>query len=85
MSEIHQKSKVPPTACPGCGAVLDACCSTGETRDPRPGDYSVCTYCAAVLQFDDEMKTHKVDSIPGIDEYLDDLRKLILQAAALRN
>ena len=41
--------------CPGCGEFLDDCTPTGPGRvQPRPGDVTVCAYCAAVLVFDGE-------------------------------
>jgi predicted amidophosphoribosyltransferase len=38
-----------PTPCPCCGAKLDA--ATGGRLAPRPGDVTICAYCAAPLVF----------------------------------
>lgn len=38
--------------CPGCGEILDEGMEiNGSGVEPRPGDWSVCAYCSAVLVF----------------------------------
>lgn len=38
--------------CPYCEARLDAASHTTEKIAPKPGDLTVCMYCASVLVFD---------------------------------
>jgi hypothetical protein len=46
---------VTPTRCPACGVVLDAATSPQDRQlRPRPGDYSVCMYCATPLVFTED-------------------------------
>lgn len=47
-------TETPASACPSCGATLDAAASPVE-ESPRPGDYSVCFECAAPLRYTDDM------------------------------
>ena len=37
--------------CPVCLYAMDACTGVGHDRKPRPGDYSVCADCGALLRF----------------------------------
>jgi hypothetical protein len=39
------------TCCPVCRAQLDAASDPEGDATPKPGDYSVCAYCVAVLRF----------------------------------
>jgi len=59
MDNDKVKEGVKPTLCPTCGAKLDAATHAGtldpELR-PKPGDLTLCAYCDALLQFDDEGK-----------------------------
>jgi hypothetical protein len=38
--------------CPGCGRVLDGFTCVNGSRAMQPGDYSVCGYCCAPLEWD---------------------------------
>lgn len=39
--------------CTGCDKVLDGATNTGQAAaPPKPGDFSVCAYCAAILRFE---------------------------------
>ncbi len=37
--------------CPRCGKVVDAATPLGTASHPRPGDFSICAYCATLLRF----------------------------------
>lgn len=50
---IIETSQTPPTVCPGCGKVLSA--ATARNAVPKPGDFSVCVYCTAVLRFNPDL------------------------------
>lgn len=45
-----------PNRCPTCEHVLEA--ATGITTDdaPKPGDVTLCIYCAAILVFTDDLR-----------------------------
>ena len=40
-----------PTACPMCRYTLDAASQLGGNAAPKPGDFSVCLNCGALLRF----------------------------------
>lgn len=44
--------------CPYCGGLLDAATDPrpGSKRHPKPGDVSICFYCAKWVQFDPDMR-----------------------------
>ena len=45
--------RVPGSACPSCGKVLDAARSITKKRlTPQPGDISICLYCRAINVFE---------------------------------
>lgn len=39
--------------CPQCGTVLDGATSLEGKFIPKPGDVTVCAYCATFLKFDE--------------------------------
>jgi hypothetical protein len=42
--------------CPACGAILDGATSVDlDGAMPRPGDVSICAYCASLLVYSDEL------------------------------
>ena len=41
--------------CPKCGATLDAASGVSGALHPKPGDMSICLYCAAALVYEDAM------------------------------
>jgi hypothetical protein len=47
---------VPVWWCPTCGTRLDAAMNLTGARAVRPGDLTVCGYCAAVLIFNDQRR-----------------------------
>lgn len=42
--------------CPHCKEILDGFTDPSGKNVPKPGDISICAYCAEVLEFDSEMK-----------------------------
>lgn len=49
----HLTTYLPLLSCPLCAHKIDGATSFPErTKTPKPGDYSVCAYCAGVLRFD---------------------------------
>lgn len=49
-------TRTPPVRCPACDHLVDAATSTQGEATPSPGDLSVCVYCAAVLEFADDLR-----------------------------
>jgi hypothetical protein len=54
------QADVPERRCPSCRAKLEAVTSLKHNDQPKPGDISVCLYCAAVLQFGNGMTLRAV-------------------------
>ena len=40
-------------SCPGCGHALTGCTPMVEGTRPKAGDFSLCTNCGALLEFQD--------------------------------
>jgi hypothetical protein len=38
--------------CPTCERILDGFTAINGDRDPEPGDFSICLYCATPLRWD---------------------------------
>lgn len=50
-------SPIPISLCPLCGHLLDRAESlTHPTEAPSPGDWTVCIGCAAILEFDHQLR-----------------------------
>jgi transcription elongation factor Elf1 len=60
--------------CPACEAELNA--STGVDHDvaPEPGDFSICLYCGAALEFSEDRTLQPIDEASLDDETAEDLR-----------
>lgn len=58
MDECPWIHETRPSKCPDCGMVTDAASNAdkGETAQPRPGDYSICFDCTALLVFDANLR-----------------------------
>jgi hypothetical protein len=71
--------------CPECGYELDASTKVeGEKGAPEPADVTVCFGCAALLQWDAEMKlaTARLDEMP--DQTRGTLEKMIAAVKEVR-
>lgn len=44
------------TNCPNCKRKLDAVTGVDHEEQPQPNDVSVCFYCGAINQFNDELE-----------------------------
>jgi hypothetical protein len=67
--------KTADSKCPACGHAFSAASNTlNSERGPRPGDWSICIGCGAVLAFDKrlrpraltEVEQHAADADPRI-------------------
>lgn len=47
------ETTLPASSCPECGKNLDVTEGTGK---PKPGDFTLCAYCASVNTFDEDLK-----------------------------
>lgn len=58
--------------CPICGAKLDAASLPGniETPMPEPGDYTICAYCTAFLEYDNQLRviTMRNETLENLDD-----------------
>ena len=54
-------TRIPPDACPGCGAIVDGTTDTGHGHKPRPGDVTLCFYCGAANQFGPDFRLRPFD------------------------
>ena len=56
MTDSHRLDHDNP--CPSCGENNNgALPATEDERAPEPGDFSICAYCAAILEFDDGLRS----------------------------
>jgi len=53
-------SHVSENCCPVCEAKLDAASPVEGEQQPGPGDVSICFYCTAFLEFDQDMNVIKI-------------------------
>ncbi len=57
----HPSTHLPPDECPVCHGYLDAAGPiTNAKVQPKPGDYSLCINCGALLRFDPGMRLQVV-------------------------
>jgi hypothetical protein len=56
------------SSCPRCGYGVDAATAAYGNVQPKPGDVSICLNCAALMQFNDDLKLG-----PGPESLLDEL------------
>ena len=47
--------RTPKTACPDCQMPIDALNGANHDHAPRPGDRSICAYCACLMVINDDM------------------------------
>jgi hypothetical protein len=52
---IDDATEVPACPCPHCKRMLDRASDPQSAASPRPGDFSLCVYCGAVLRFTETM------------------------------
>jgi hypothetical protein len=88
----HEHTQTP---CPGCGKQLDACFGVEHDQEPKPGDLTICAYCAKPLVFNQDLTVRcaspellsKLD--PALVARFDSARAIVVRAkrdpnAALR-
>lgn len=61
--------------CPSCDARIDAHTAAHSTASPKPGDVSVCLYCAAILRYGDDLTLELVPD-PERTELLEESEEL---------
>ena len=55
MVDLVNTHVTPPSPCPRCNHEFDRATGVTDKEKPEPGDLSVCSRCAAFLQFNDDM------------------------------
>jgi hypothetical protein len=77
----HHKHKM--TLCPACGNQLDACFGVEHDEIPKPGDLTICAYCAEPLVFTRDLRLRCVTPEPraeldgGLVVRLDAVRAIV--------
>lgn len=66
--------QTPRSTCPCCSAYFSACSGIDHSHAPKPGDFSVCIQCAAVLRFLADLTIAEVsnDDIDSLDPLVRD-------------
>jgi hypothetical protein len=81
-------TRTPPSRCPRCDAPLTGASDMEGSARPRPGDVSVCLYCAALLKYTAQRTLRALTAAEvralAVDEP-DVLAQLRRYAAAARN
>lgn len=54
--ETTPEHDVTPNRCPHCEHILEGATGVTTQNAPKPGDVTLCIYCAAVLVFQDDMR-----------------------------
>lgn len=79
-------TRLPGAYCPSCEKLCDAASNLDDDNSvPKPGDYCVCIYCAALLLFNEHLKLVAMTPEEYIDLPDDDrielarMRKAIIQ------
>lgn len=77
-----EATRLPTSACPTCGYEMDSASSVGRKATPKPGDFSLCMRCGAVLRFDAELRLEPAtsDELTELDE---EGRTTLLRAQAV--
>jgi len=73
---LRRDTLVPECACPWCGYRFDAAMAADPAypdATPSPGDVSVCTSCAQILVFADDLTVRA--AMPGEVEFTPELRR----------
>ena len=79
---------VTPSHCPNCNSTLDACTGINHRHAPRPGDFTICCKCAAILVFGSDMEliqptAHELSLLPP--QHLKELQKAVITIKHVNN
>lgn len=84
MSDAYPDHKLPDSVrCPACGAQLDGALATSGRRAPRPGDATLCSYCASALTFDGDPIYLRFPTDDELQEYATDPRMARIRAVVM--
>jgi hypothetical protein len=79
------RMRMPPSPCPKCTTVLDGAGDPLGRNAPKPGDFTVCLFCAEVLQYDRQMQLQiatRQEILRHAPAHLERLRRTIADALA---
>ena len=51
--------RIPESACPSCGARLDAASGLDHDNAPKPGNVWICIQCAEIVIYDEQLGLRK--------------------------
>ena len=77
----HMATKLDADRCPKCGHLFNSATCVDETKgdiEPTAGDISLCVNCAAILEFDENLKLRMCDD-KTINELDDELLNEIIK------
>ena len=77
----YMATKLDADKCPKCGYFFDSATCVDETKgdiEPTAGDISLCVNCAAILEFDENLKLRMCDD-KTINELDDELLNEIIK------
>ena len=60
-------TRTAPTACPACGHRITAASHIDGNMTPKPGDLTVCLYCATLLVFADGLSLRNLTDAEMIE------------------
>jgi hypothetical protein len=70
-------TRLPADYCPCCFRHLDAASGIDHDDTPTPSDVTVCMYCAAYLEFDENLRLKSIEHISGLPE---DVQETLINA-----
>jgi hypothetical protein len=83
---IDSKHPLPELACPACDGPIAI--AFGGAQAPRPGDFSICVHCSAVLKFGEDCALHAPSTrelrLELSDAELEQIRRFAVAATLAR-
>jgi|SRR5580765_7564284 hypothetical protein len=79
-ARVRKETRVPPSACPGCGSELDCASDVIANASPEPGDVTICLTCGLLMRFKDDMRLRRLTGVEMI-EALQDPRVALIESA----
>ena len=78
-------NRMHPCNCPKCDMLLDAATDLSDpNNEPTPGDVTLCLYCDALLEFDEDMMLKEINIKELEPEVQDVIVMMLIQAQTIR-